>query len=231
MNIALILSGGIGTRMGVDIPKQYLMVNGRPIISYAVDAFAKREDIDMIVVVIAEQWKAFFNQYNNTISQPLFFAEPGATRQHSIYNGLKIARDNGAKETDVVIVHDGARPLVTDAIIDECINGCKDYDGVLPVIRVKDTIYLSEDGTEIKSLLKREQLYAGQAPESFRFGPYIKLHDEASYEAISTINGSTEIAYKGGLHIKITKGDDMNFKITTPEDLKAFEVITKSNIK
>ena len=78
---------------------------------------------------------------------------------------------------------------------------------------------------EIKSLLKREQLFAGQAPESFVFGKYLKIHEDMTYEDILKINGSTEIAYKMGLHVKLVKGDEMNFKITTPEDLKMFEAI------
>lgn len=221
----MILSGGIGTRMGANIPKQYLMVNDKPIITYCIETFAKRADIDVFVIIIADQWKEFFQEHLPALKQRVWYAQPGETRQHSIYNGLKVAKANGAKDEDIVVIHDGARPLVTDAIIDSCINGCKDSDGILPVIRMKDTIYLSEDGSEIKSLLKREYLFAGQAPEAFRFGQYIKLHDDATYEEICAINGSTEIAYKAGLHVKLVKGDEMNFKITTPEDLSNFESI------
>ena len=228
MNIALILSGGIGTRMRCDIPKQYLMVKGKPIFAYCMEIFARRKDIDAFVIVLADQWKDFFLSHLPKIEQHICFAQPGENRQHSIYNGIKAARANGAGDNDIVIVHDATRPLVTDAIIDACIEGCKDYDGVMPVIRMKDTIYLSEDGLTIKSLLKREQLFAGQAPESFRFGTYIKLHDEATYEEICSLNGSTEIAYKAGLRILLAKGDEMNFKITTPEDLKSFEAVLNS---
>lgn len=127
----------------------------------------------------------------------------------------------------MVIIHDAARPLVSRDLISNCLKECQKADGVLPVIPVKDTLYQSADGMHITSLLNRSELFAGQAPEAFRFGLYLKLHKEMSREELLKINGSTEIAYKGGLKVNLIKGDDMNFKITTPEDLSNFESIIK----
>ena len=126
---------------------------------------------------------------------------------------------------DVVIIHDAARPLVSDVLINRCLDGCKEADGIMPVIPVKDTTYLSEDGKHIQSLLNRSHLWAGQAPEAFRFGKYIKVHDEMLREDLLKINGSTEIAFKVGLDCQMVEGDPMNFKITTPEDLTNFNSI------
>ena len=95
----------------------------------------------------------------------------------------------------------------------------------MPVIPVKDTVYLSEDGKHINSLLNRSHLWGGQAPEAFRFGKYIKVHEELQKEELLKINGSTEIAFKAGLNCQMIKGDPINFKITTPEDLSNFESI------
>ena len=89
----------------------------------------------------------------------MFFAEPGETRQYSIYNGLNVVRENGFTDNDLVIVHDGARPLVSNELINRCLEGCKEADGVMPVIPVKDTIYFSEDGKHIQSLLPMESMY------------------------------------------------------------------------
>ena len=116
---------------------------------------------------------------------------------------------------DIVLIHDAARPLVSNDLINRCYNGCKEADGIMPVNPVKDTTYLSEDGKHIQSLLNRSHLWGGQAPEAFRFGNYIHGH------------GSTEIAFKAGLDCKMVEGDPMNFKITTPEDLSSFEAIIK----
>lgn len=228
MNIAVILAGGSGTRMGTDIPKQYIMVDGKPIVLYCIETFANRQDIDAFVIVAAKEWQDFISQYTNRIRQPVWYALSGATRQHSIYNGLKECRKHNVNDDSIVIVHDAARPLVSNEIIDACIEGCVCYDGVLPVIPVKDTIYMSQDGEMIGGLLERNCLYAGQAPESFVFGKYIGIHDKCSYDEIGRINGSTEIAYKKGLNVKLVKGETMNFKITTPEDLTSFETIIKN---
>lgn len=228
MNIAVILSGGIGTRMGSDCPKQYMSVDDRPIISYTMDRFVEHPAIDAFVIVIAPQWKAFFESKCSPSRQPVYFAAPGETRQYSIYNALNVAMEHYS-ENDVVIIHDAVRPLVSLRLISECLEGCSHYDGVLPVIPVKDTIYQSVDGTTISSLLDRRTLYAGQSPEAFRLGRYYAAHTSMDSSELLRINGSTELAYKMGLSIKLIEGDDRNFKITTPWDLIQFQQIIKQD--
>ena len=129
------------------------------------------------------------------------------------------------EEDDVIIIHDAARPLVSEALIRRCIDGCKEADGVLPVLPVKDTLYMSKDGESISSLLKRSEIVAGQAPEAFRFGKYLAVHDRMSKDEILQISGSTEIAYKAGLNVRLVQGEERNFKITTAEDLDNFKHI------
>ena len=143
----------------------------------------------------------------------------------SIYNALVLIKELGYKENDIVIIHDAARPLVSNELINQCLLGCCHADGVMPVIPVKDTIYLSSNAKEIDSLLNRSHLWAGQAPEAFVFGKYLDIHETISREDLLKINGSTEIAYNAGFKIELIKGDPMNFKITTPEDLSNFENI------
>ena len=227
MNIAIILSGGVGSRMGADIPKQYIKVKGKPVISYCLQTFLKVQSVDTIVIGVAKEWKSYVEKLLNALKpqKNIFYAEPGETRQYSIYNALKVVKEIGGKDNDLVIIHDAARPLVSEELIQLCFEGCKEADGVLPVIPVKDTIYQSTDKTHITNLLNRSELFAGQAPEAFRFGKYLQLHQEMPREELLKINGSTEIAYKGGLNIKLVTGDEMNFKITTPEDLSNFESI------
>ena len=154
---------------------------------------------------------------------------PGETRQYTILNALQEIAKQGYSETDVVIIHDAARPLVTEQLIADCIYGCNEADGVLPVIPVKDTLYQSKNGKQITSLLNRNELFAGQAPEAFIFGKYLALHEKMPREELLKINGSTEIAYKGGLNVKLIRGDELNFKITTPEDLSNFENILRNS--
>ena len=225
--IAIILSGGVGSRMGLNIPKQYVMVNDMPILNYCLQTFLNNENIDSLVIGVADEWLEFVKENLSKLNptKPVLFAKPGETRQYSIYNALKVARENCAEDDDLVIIHDGARPLVSDDLINRCLEGCQEADGIMPVIPVKDTTYLSEDGKHIQSLLDRSHLWAGQAPEAFRFGKYIKVHDEMPREELLKINGSTELAYKAGLECQMVEGDPMNFKITTSEDLSNFESI------
>lgn len=227
MNIAIILSGGVGSRMGLNIPKQYVLVNNQPIINYCLKTFLNNNNIGALVIGVADEWLEFVKEHVAILSptKPIYYAKPGETRQYSIYNALNVVRDNGFADDDVVIIHDAARPLVSDALINRCLDGCNEADGIMPVIPVKDTTYLSEDGKHIQSLLNRSHLWAGQAPEAFKFGKYIKLHDETPREELLKINGSTEIAFKVGFDCQMVEGDPMNFKITTPEDLTNFNSI------
>lgn len=228
MNTAIILAGGVGSRMGVDRPKQFLMVNNKPVISYCFDIFQKHSEIDKIVVVVNDKWKSFVEEYAEkyNVTKICGYAPAGKTRQHSIYNGLKCI-DETAHNTDIVIVHDAARPLVSDEIISDCIKGATEFDGAMPVISVKDTVYQSEDGKSIDNLLKRSELFAGQAPESFKFKKYYKIHNDVSDEEIGSTAGSSEIAYRHGMEITMVKGSERNLKITTIEDLETFETILK----
>lgn len=230
MNIAIILSGGVGSRMGANLPKQYMSVDGKPIIYYCLRTFLEIKEINVIIIVVAAEWREFVEDIIRMMKPaiPVFYAQSGETRQLSIYSGLKEAYNNGAMENDIVIIHDAARPMVSAKLISACLASCTAADGVLPVIPVKDTLYQSKNGYSISGLLNRCELFAGQAPEAFVFGKYLALHEKMPREELLNINGSTEIAYKGGLNIKLIKGDEMNFKITTPEDLSNFESIIRA---
>lgn len=220
-NIAIILSGGTGTRIGGNVPKQYLEVNGKAIIMYCVETIARMPEIDELVICLADEWESFVKGELEKagVTKKVIFSQPGEIRQLTIYNALKVLHEQGLADDAVVVIHDAARPLVSEALLRRCIEGCKEADGVLPVLPVKDTLYMSKDGNSISSLLKRSEIVAGQAPEAFRFGKYIAVHDQMSYEDILKISGSTEIAYKAGLNIKLVPGEELNFKITTTEDL------------
>ena len=227
MNIAIILSGGVGSRMGLNIPKQYVVVNGQPIISYCLQTFLCNEHTDAIVIGVADEWKEYVMEQMEKLhpAKPVFYAAPGETRQYSIFNALRVVKDQGYSDDSFVIIHDAARPLVSDELINRCYEACERADGSMPVIAVKDTTYYSQDGKSITSLLDRSKLWAGQAPEAFVFGKYLQIHVKMSHEELLKINGSTEIAFKQGLKVEMVEGDPMNFKITTPEDLSNFESI------
>lgn len=230
MNIAIILSGGVGSRMGLSMPKQYIKVSGRPVIEYCFETLLKHNEIGMAVVGVADEWVDFVQESINRVNPaiPVFYSKPGAVRQGSIINALKVAKDNGAKDDDIVLIHDAARPLLSAKLTSDCLAACKDADAVLPVIPVKDTTYLSRDGKQIDSLLERKTLWNGQAPEAFKFGSYYKANLDLTEEELNCITGSTEVSYRAGLKCILIPGDTNNFKITTKEDLSNFESIIKN---
>lgn len=225
MTTAIILSGGTGTRLGGDIPKQYLEVAGKPIIMHGLHCFEKHPAIDSIVIVAAGAWQDFLTEHLLAagISKFKGFAEAGRTRQHSIWNGLQAAKANGTQDEDGVIIHDAARPCVSRSLLDACISALEEADGALPVIPVKDTLYLSRSGERIDGLLNRDEIFAGQAPESFNFGKYYAIHAASTDEQLAATRGSCEIAHRHGMSIKLVPGDEHNYKITTKVDLEKFQ--------
>lgn len=231
MSTLVLLSGGTGTRMGLDVPKQYITVCGRSVIGYSLEIFMRNLNIDNVVIVAELRWRKFIEAEIKKCSviKPFFFAAPGDTRQGSIYNALKrIDELSICSDYDVVVIHDAARPLVEEEIVNASFSGISGFDGVLPVIPIKDTIYQSKDGNQISDLLCRDELFAGQAPESFIYGKYYGIHKKCTKEEIDCTKGSSEIAFKYGLNIHLIKGSERNFKITTLEDLMNFENIIKN---
>lgn len=133
-----------------------------------------------------------------------------------------------ALESDKIIIHDAARPLISAQIITDSLKALEGHDGVIPVLSIKDTVYRSEDGKEISALIDRSKIYAGQAPETFRLGKYYEANVKLLPDKIWSVNGSTEPAVLAGLDIVMIPGDEKNFKITTKEDLKRFCEVLKS---
>lgn len=239
MVTALLLSGGTGTRIGGEIPKQYIEVKGRPVIDYCLRTLLSHEGIDGIQIVADEAWRETIRNCVEQIQEEgeasqqggrgnrkfRGFSAPGKTRQLSILNGLEDIRQY-AGDSDCVLIHDAARPLVSAGQISACIEAVRaGHDGALPVLPMKDTVYLSEEGRAVTSLLDRKKVFAGQAPEAFVLGKYYEANKALLPERILEINGSTEPAVLAGMDIAMIDGDEGNFKITTKQDLSRFQEI------
>lgn len=231
MNVALILAGGSGVRLGSDIPKQYIPVNGKMVITYCLEVFGIHPQIDAIQIVAHIGWRENIQDQMPEKVQNKFrgFSSPGSNRQCSILNGLQDIVQYGGKQ-DIVIVHDAARPLVSASMLSSCVDACREHDGALPVLPMKDTVYLG-DGDKITSLLERERVYAGQAPEAFVLGKYYEANRRLIPDQIGRINGSTEPAVMAGMDIAMIPGDEGNFKITTPADLERFRKLLKNDFE
>ena len=126
-----------------------------------------------------------------------------------------------AMDDDIVIVHDAARPFVTKKTIEALLDGCKNSDGAMPALPVKDTMYIQQNG-KVKSLIDRNSLIAGQAPEAFKYAKYVLANEILLPDKILDIKGSTEPAFMAGMNITVVEGDERNYKITTKEDLDRY---------
>ena len=228
MNIALILSGGTGSRLNSDIPKQYIEVKGQLLITYCLRTFTEHEDVDGLWIVCSPEWIPAIKQdlisHNIPTEKIMGFSSPGSTRQLSILNGLNDieAKLKGVPSAGdpVVIIHDAARPNLTKEDISLYLKELDGHDGLMPALPMKDTVYMSEDGKTISSLLNRSKIYAGQAPELYHLTKYLAATRALLPDKILKINGSTEPAIMSGLDVAIVPGNENNFKITTRADLE-----------
>ncbi|MBR6003961.1 MAG: 2-C-methyl-D-erythritol 4-phosphate cytidylyltransferase [Lachnospiraceae bacterium] len=225
MNIAVLLSGGKGLRMGTDVPKQYISVAGKPIISYAIDTLVESKRFGFIQIVCEKE-------YENLIKRSIKpgvkfgFSAPGENRQLSILNALRDVSDL-ADNDSYVFIHDAARPCLSYKMIENCFEAVSGHDGVLPVLPMKDTVYECDKNGKIVGLLERERIFAGQAPELFRYKEYLDANESLSKKQLLKIHGSTEPAIMAGLDVVTIRGDEENFKITTPIDLEKYKNLFK----
>lgn len=224
MNIALILSGGIGQRAGTDIPKQYVEIYGKPILLYSIERLSVHSGIEAVHIVADSIWHEQIKGWMEAADMGMKFrgfSVPGTNRQFSILHGLDDIRKY-AYDSDHVLIHDAARPMLSTKQISDCLNAAKGHEGVLPVLPMKDTVYGSKNGKTVTGLLKREEIYAGQAPEVFQLGPYYEANRRLLPDRILEINGSAEPAVLAGMDVIMIPGEEGNFKITTKDDLEIF---------
>ena len=226
MGYAIILSGGVGTRLGLDIPKQYVKVKDKTVLQYVVEKIEACTLIQGYVIVAAEEWQDDILSMMNLGEKFLGFAASGENRQLSIYHGL-LELKKVAKDHDLVLVQDAARPNTSDDLILRCMQLDDSVDGAMPVLPMKDTVYISHTGSRVDELLNRDEVFAGQAPESFRFGKYLRANERLLPDEILHINGSTEPAVRAGMNIALIEGEESNFKITTTADLELFCQLNK----
>lgn len=216
MNYAVIVAGGKGTRMGTDISKQFLELQEKPVIYHTIKVFEKCNDIDGIYLVLSYDGKVYFEENILTKYSFLKLKEiviGGEVRQQSVFNGLK-----AIKECDVVIIHDGARPFVTEENIKKSIEYAKMYGGSASGVIPKDTIKVKTDKNLSKETLDRNTLIAVQTPQSFIYSKLIKAHEYVFNNNIS-VTDDTAVFELMGHQVYLYEGEYTNLKITTPEDL------------
>jgi 2-C-methyl-D-erythritol 4-phosphate cytidylyltransferase len=218
-SIALIPAAGMGKRMGASINKQYLQLNGVPIIARTISIFEQSPLIDAIYLVIPVEEIPYCQKHVVEacgFKKVAAIVPGGRERQNSVMNGLKAMREH-VSDNDVVLIHDGVRPLITEQLLCDSITTARRHDGALVAVPVKDTIKSVCNGI-VHDTPPRESLWQAQTPQSFRFGKIFSAHLSAESDDFTGTDDASLIERTGG-EVHIIRGDYRNIKITTPEDL------------
>lgn len=233
MNYAIILSGGVGTRMSQSgLPKQYVSVYGKPVLAYTMESFQRSPSIDRIVVVAHREWErdilAWVEQYG--ITKFCMVADGGDNRQESAFNGLLACQAFQPTQEDKVLIHDAARPMISVDLIEASIRELEKCDSCFAIVPMKDSIIMSEDGKTLTRWMDRSKLFHGQTPEGFHLLQYLQLNEEVGRENMKDVHGCNELSYQKGWKIGLVPGEDINFKLTTPADMERFfQIVEKRN--
>ncbi|SKB66137.1 2-C-methyl-D-erythritol 4-phosphate cytidylyltransferase [Lachnospiraceae bacterium] len=226
MNIVLLTAAGVGSRMHNEIPKQFIHVKNKPIILYTMEAFQRHPQIDAIVVVTLEAWKdmlwAYAKQYN--ITKLKWVVTGGSTGQDSIRKGLEELEKDCAPD-DVVMVHDGNRPLISDEIISDSLATYREHGSAVAAIPCIEAIFRSSDGIESTESLDRDELFRTQTPHTYALNKLMWAHKQAEEKNITNTTASCVLMSMLGEKIYFSKGSEINLKITTKDDMKIFEAI------
>ncbi|MFP5105530.1 IspD/TarI family cytidylyltransferase [Neobacillus sp. C211] len=235
MIFAEILAGGKGTRMGnINMPKQFLTLNSKPIIIHTIEKFILNDRFEKILVVTPKEWvnhaKDIINKYIGKDAR-IVVIEGGKDRNESIMSGIRyIEKTFGINDDDVIITHDSVRPFLTHRIIEENIEAAIKFGAVDTVIEAIDTIIQSEDGEFISNIPVRDTMYQGQTPQSFNIKKLVTYYNALTEEQKMILTDACKICALAGEKVKIVKGELFNIKVTTPYDLKVANAILQERV-
>ncbi len=218
----VIFAGGVGARMkSLDIPKQFINVDGKPIIIRTLENFSSHPDVDDIVIsCLPDKIEYTWDLIAKYKVQKVTSIVPGGNTGHeSIHNGL-VETQKFSSPDDIVLICDGVRPLISNQLISDCIETVSEYGTAVPVTPSIDSVLQSEDGMTCRKSLPRKQMYITQAPQGFTMKRIMDAHNEAERLGIKNPISSSELLIELGQEVHIFKGERDNIKVTTPEDLK-----------
>jgi 2-C-methyl-D-erythritol 4-phosphate cytidylyltransferase len=222
---AIIVAGGKGVRMKTETPKQYLMILGVPLLIHTVKAFEKSSLVDSICLVVPEYDMRFCQNAlldGVTLKKLLTIAAGGTHRQESVYNGLKALNPL----PEIVLIHDGVRPLVTAEQIDTCVRSAKKTGACILAIPAEDTLKKVSVSKAIFSTVDRDAIWLAQTPQAFRFDKILEAHEQSRHDGYFGTDDAS-LLERLGEPVSIVRGSRFNIKVTTPEDLLLAECIMK----
>lgn len=227
MNVAIIIAGGVGSRMGQEIPKQFINVGEKPVIVYTLEAFQEHPLVDAIEVVCLTGWeqvlRAYARQYK--IDKLKWVVKGGASGQESIRNGV-YNFEGVLAEDDICIVHDGVRPMLDPEVITDVVRVAKERGNAVTSMPYNEQIFLvdKKDSATTTQYIPRETLRRVSTPQAYRFGLLDSKYHEAFEKGVG-IDGSNytnTMMVQLGVRLNFAVGSDRNIKLTTPENLEFF---------
>lgn len=226
MNIALILAAGMDPGFRMDIPKQFVIVENRPVIVYALQIFQDHPEIDAILVSCLAGWqemvKAYAKQFN--ITKLMGIVEGGPDAQESSRRGIHYLKESSQLD-DIIVVHDAIRPLVTPELISDSIQVCREHGMGVAAVRSMDTIMLTGDGVTGKESISRYDIRRIQTPQAYRLEYLWDMHERAMEKGIFRCVDNNSMAARLGEIVRFSKGSDFNIKINTVEDVEMFKAL------
>lgn len=233
MNYGVIVAGGVGKRMGGDLPKQYMNIGNKPIIVHTVEKFVLCNELEKIIVLTPEDWiehtKDLLRQnLSDEHMRKVVVIQGGRLRNDTIMNAINfIEKEYGLDEDTIVITHDAVRPFVTSKIIKENIEVVKKYGATDTVVPATDTIVESQDGEGISHIPDRSKMYQGQTPQSFKALELRQAYESLTEEEKEILTDATKIYVLKNKPVKLVMGENFNIKITYPYDLELAETLLK----
>ena len=227
--VALIIAGGIGARMGQEIPKQFLHIQDKPVIVYTMERFQNNPQVDGIVVVTLPGWIAFVEAYARQfgITKLKSVVGGGETGHDSIHNGIVEIARNYPHET-AVMIHDGIRPMVDDNIISDNLRVFREKGNATVVIPCAEVIFRSDVSTESNEVLDRSKVWRTQTPQTFRLDELLWAHDEVVKRGLTSPVATCHLFQMLGKTVFFSKGSEKNLKLTTMDDIDIFKALLKN---
>lgn len=229
-NIALIIAGGVGARMGQDIPKQFINVHDKPVIVYTMEAFQKHLEIDAIEVVCLDGWhdvlRAYAKQFG--IAKLENIVSGGKNGQDSIRNGLMDIYERYREDDDIVLIHDAIRPMLLPEIITDNIKVCREYGNAITVVPCTAAMLKTYDSLSSEEQVARDNLKITQTPQAFFIKDIVDAHKEALEKGITNSVASCTMYIELGRKLYMSKGSEKNLKLTTTEDIEIFKALLQA---
>lgn len=232
MNVAVVIAAGSGHRMGQDIPKQFINVYDKPVLLYTLENFQNHPQIDAIEVVTLEGWIDFVWAYARQfgIDKLQWVVPGGTTGQESIRNGV-YNLEGKCSEDDIVVIHDGIRPLVDETVLTDVLAVCEKYGNAVTSMPYNEQIFLVDDEASTTKYIPRETLRRVSTPQAYRFGRLDSAYHEAFEKEIGIYGSSYTNTMMADLgeRLYFAAGSDRNIKLTTKGDLELFKAYLKSD--